>query len=380
MNFTFGNIEGYLETLLFSKNPSTTVFISIRFIIPIIKITNLSENLLVTAMGFTFSQLYSSVLLSFAYLFIEKSKGEFLLGTKGREAMRKILPTNDLLFRKLFTSEGSEPLLKAFMQDVLYRDFYYLTPLETYRFEEYRQRLNQNKLMSVTKIGVLATTRTGRPAKIELQVQEQFKPPSLLDSLDELWYPLGLRDAITRRKNSSEAIYLISLGNDALFDRFSPAVRYLGLVDLDTYELVEVEEGEELFTLCYFSLKNRNLLKNRPIYYWQQFFRTGEVQDGAPEYLKEAQRLVDFSNLSEEEKTLTTAIEDGLLVRKGRLSNKEQKAEEKGYRNGSELRAREIASNLLASGLLLEKVAEYTDLSLKTVRDLALKRSDDFKK
>ncbi|EOH94354.1 hypothetical protein I588_00220 [Enterococcus pallens ATCC BAA-351] len=369
-----------METLLFSKNPSTTVFIAIRFIIPIIKITNLSENLLVTTMGFPFFRLYSSVLLSFAYLFIEKSKGEFLLGTKGREAMRKILPTNDLLFRKLFTSEGSEPLLKAFMQDVLYRDFYYLTPLETYRFEEYRQRLNQNKLMPVTKIGVLATTRTGRPAKIELQVQEQFKPPSLLDSLDELWYPLGLRDAITRRKNSSEAIYLISLGNDALFDRFSPAVRYLGLVDLDTYELVEVEEGEELFTLCYFSLKNRNLLKNRPIYYWQQFFRTGEVEDGAPEYLKEAQRLVDFSNLSEEEKTLTLAIEDGLLVRKGRLSNKEQKAEEKGYRNGSELRAREIASNLLASGLLLEKVAEYTDLSLKTVRDLALKRSDDFKK
>lgn len=292
--------------------------------------------------------------------------------------MKKILPTNDLLFRKLFTSEGSEELLTAFTRDVLYRDLRHLTPLETYRLEDYCQRLKQNQLSSVTKIGVLATTRTGRPAKVELQVyaQEQIKTPSLLDCLDELWCPLGMRDAIARKKASSEAIYLINIGSYGLFDRFSPAVRYLGLVDLDTYELIEVEEGEELFTLCLFSLKNHNLLKNRPIYHWQHFFRTGEVEEEAPVYLKAAQKLIDFSNLSEEEKTLAIAIEDGLLAEKGKLSYEEIKAEEKGYRNGSELRAREIATNLLASGLLLEKVAQYTNLSLKSVRDLALKGDD----
>lgn len=289
--------------------------------------------------------------------------------------MKKLLPTNDLLFRKLFTSEESEPLLKAFIQDVLYREFCHLAPLETYRFEDYRQRLNQNQLSSVTKFGALATTRTGRPAKVELQayVQEQAKTPSLLDCLDELWCPLGMRDAAARKKDSSEAIYLINIGNYPLFDRFSPAVRYLGLVDLDTYELIEVEEGEELFTLCLLSLKNRHLLKNRPIYHWHHFFRTGELMEGAPDYLEEAQKLIDFSNLSEEEQALVLAIEDGLLVKKGRMSYEERKAEENGYRNGSELKAREIASNLLANGFLLEKVAEYTDLSLKTVRDIALK-------
>ena len=53
--------------------------------------------------------------------------------------MQVYLPTNDLLFKKLLTSEDSQHILKAFVKDLLGLEFERLMPKQTYHIDSYKK-------------------------------------------------------------------------------------------------------------------------------------------------------------------------------------------------------------------------------------------------
>ena len=55
--------------------------------------------------------------------------------------MEKYLPTNDLLFNKLLTSEDSPHILKAFVKDLLGLEFMTLKPKVPYHIDTYKKKL-----------------------------------------------------------------------------------------------------------------------------------------------------------------------------------------------------------------------------------------------
>lgn len=87
--------------------------------------------------------------------------------------MHKILPTNDLLFKKILTSEDSTHILKAFIKDLLGIEFKSLLPKETYHIDSYRKSYEEMEQMTVmrTEVDILAIAEDGSYTTIECQIQ-----------------------------------------------------------------------------------------------------------------------------------------------------------------------------------------------------------------
>ena len=89
--------------------------------------------------------------------------------------MQKYLPTNDLLFRKLFSSEDSQHILKAFIKDLIGIEFKTLTPTVTYHIDSYIKSYEENEQSELkrTEVDVLAIDENGAHATIECQIQSK---------------------------------------------------------------------------------------------------------------------------------------------------------------------------------------------------------------
>ncbi|EOH94191.1 hypothetical protein [Enterococcus pallens] len=81
--------------------------------------------------------------------------------------MQKYTPTNDLLFRKMLTSKDSGVILKAFVKDMLGKEFKTLTPRETYHIDSYKKTHDTMKIMR-TEVDVLAVAEDGSQVTIEM--------------------------------------------------------------------------------------------------------------------------------------------------------------------------------------------------------------------
>lgn len=77
-----------------------------------------------------------------------------------------ILPTNDLLFKKIFTSHGNEDILLEFVNDMLGTSFTSVVPRETYDIKKIK-----SKKLNYTEVDVRAQTEEGKYVTIEMQVQ-----------------------------------------------------------------------------------------------------------------------------------------------------------------------------------------------------------------
>ncbi|MBO1308363.1 hypothetical protein JZO70_19460, partial [Enterococcus sp. 669A] len=156
--------------------------------------------------------------------------------------------------------------------------------------------------------------------------------------------------------------YGINILDFHLFEKDGPAIRKFGILDLDTFKLMRSHNGEEIIILCFMSLKNKNIDRNSAAYLWQQFFKTGEVPDDAPDYLKDAQKKTDFYSLAEEEQKMimdmnkAKMVNDAVTSTAVRVAREEEKIE--------------IALNLLKMGLSIKQVAEGTKFTVEEVEEI----------
>ena len=96
--------------------------------------------------------------------------------------------------------------------------------------------------------------------------------------------------------------------------------------------------------------------------HWRDYFKTGKAGTDAPEYIKKASRIIEWINLSEEERDVLSTLE--------RLEANEQA--ERDYLVG-ESKAEErtaIAKNLIKSNFGLDDIANATGLSIAKLQEL----------
>ncbi|MGM0216537.1 Rpn family recombination-promoting nuclease/putative transposase [Enterococcus sp. AZ109] len=214
-----------------------------------------------------------------------------------------VLPTMDLLFKKLLTSKDSTHILKAFVRDILGKEFKTLTPRETYHIDSYKKEFDADPELMRTEVDILAETEDGSHVTIEMQVQpHDFFIERAIFYLGEAYRSsLGnqeIEDFI--KSNNFSALrptYGMNIVDFHLFDKHGLATRKFGILDLDSHELLRSTHGDDLIIICFFSLVNTNIDRNSPAYLWQQFFKTGKVPDDAPRLFKgrsEENRLLFF--------------------------------------------------------------------------------------
>lgn len=305
--------------------------------------------------------------------------------------MPKYLPTNDLLFKKMFTSKDSMHILKAFVRDVLGKDFKRLTPRETYHIDSYKQAFEEQAQLMYTEVDVLAEDEEGRHVTIEMQIQPHdfFLERSLFYLTEAYRSPLGNQDVKDFIKNNNfsalRPAYGINILDFHLLEKSEAAIRKFSLMDLDTRDMLRTAHGEELVMLCFFSLKNHHIPVDSAAYHWQQFFNTGEVTDSAPEYLKEAKRKTDYYSLDEEEQIMIANMDKAKMIndavmatalREAREEGVEQGIEQgiaEGILEGMEARTIELAMTMLKENEAIEKIARYTNLTVTQLKEMKRK-------
>lgn len=305
--------------------------------------------------------------------------------------MHKILPTNDLLFKKILTSEDSTHILKAFVKDLLGIEFKSLLPKETYHIDSYRESYAEMEKMTVmrTEVDILAIAEDGSYTTIECQIQPHsyFHERSIFYLVEAFRSSFGSMDKkeIEKQNNFSSLrpAYGINVVDFHLCDKNDNALRLFRLLDEESYQPFLNREGKDLLMLCFLSLKNQNINKQQAAYHWQYFFKTGDIQEEAPEYIKEAKIKVDFLTLESEEKEMIMNIEKSKAISDAvfataREEGLEQGIElgiEQGIEQGIEKEKYSVAIKLLKLGDSVERVVNVTGLDVALVEKM--KREQD---
>jgi predicted transposase/invertase (TIGR01784 family) len=135
-----------------------------------------------------------------------------------------------------------------------------------------------------------------------------------------------------------------------------------------------------LISLTFLELKKSEQSATKRIRHWMDFFKGKPPTRDAPQYIKEAYRLTEEQDLSEEEVKMIEAIDLAEEDRKGQIAYAREQGEKRGERRGMKLGEKEkaraiaaIANNLLRASMTPELVAAHTGLDLETVRQLQAK-------
>ncbi|MGM0169296.1 hypothetical protein IGI39_003612 [Enterococcus sp. AZ135] len=289
--------------------------------------------------------------------------------------MQKYLPTNDLLFKKLLTSEDSTHILKAFIKDLLGLEFQSLKPKETYHIDSYKKTYKETAIFR-TEVDVLATAEDGSHTTIECQIQphKYFHERSVFYLCEAYRSPFGsIQTNEAEKKNNFSSLrpaYGINIVDFHLFDSQEKALQLFRLLN-EKYQPFLNKEGKELLMIGFLSLKNENVDRKTAAYHWQYFLKTGEVMADTPEYIKEAKRRTDFLTLESEEKEMIMNIEKAKAISDAVFVTAMEEAKESGMKQGNDEAKREIAINSLKSGLTIEQVSKITGLDMKVVKKLS---------
>jgi len=155
--------------------------------------------------------------------------------------MKNYLPTNDLLFKKMLTSEDSASILKNFVKDLLGLEFKSLTPKETYHIDSYKKAF-ENVEIGLTEVDILAITEDGSHATIECQIQphQYFQERTLFYLVEAFRAAYGNSDAETFiKKNNFSTLrpaYGINIIDFHLFDKEQDALQIYRLLNEKTHQ------------------------------------------------------------------------------------------------------------------------------------------------
>ena len=298
--------------------------------------------------------------------------------------MHVYLPTNDLLFKKLLTSEDSQHILKAFVKDLLGLEFERLMPKQTYHIDSYKKSYEEREKMEVklTEVDILAVAEDGSYTTIECQVQAQkyFHERSLFYLGEAYRSPFGnLAKNEVKKSNFSSLrpAYGINIVDFHLFDDTENALQLFRLMNPETNRLFLNKEGKELLVLCFLSLKNDVLNTQHAAYHWHYYFKTGEVKTDAPDYIKEAKKKTDFLTLEEEEKEMIMKIDKARAIAEAEFARDE--GMEKGLEIGIEKGRQEeqkrnleekrvLIQNLMKTSLPLKEISEISGVDIETLK------------
>lgn len=281
--------------------------------------------------------------------------------------------TNDLIFKKVFSSEENRHLLKKIIEMFMEREFEEIAPRETYSIDTYQREYDQEGEMR-TKVDVLATDSTGETVIIEFQIYAHpfYIGKSFYYSF-EAYQSLNLSEEVMGNVKKDEYSHLrktcaINIINDGLAPREGQALRTFTWVDKTRGR----EETEDEFPMIYFSLTNKNLKEGSDMYHFQQLFRTGTVSQSAPDFMLEIQRKAAYHQLTKRERDIVNQLDN----ERERLNELLSISRDEGFDEGRLEGRREVAKKLLKMGYELEEIGKVTGISLSKLMLLEKKMQE----
>ena len=284
--------------------------------------------------------------------------------------MERILPTSDLGFKKVLASEENKDILAGLIKDffeIKAEDIVIEKPYSIAVCKELIENEEVSKLRQTLK-DVAASFKSADFVS-EVQIRK-----TLFYEERALYYPferfvqnyskigtikIGL-DGKPLRYSSLRPIYALNILGYTLFEEDDDTLRIFEL-----YDPKRNKRFKRLLRVGFFELGKTNIeTVNQK--HWRHYFNTGEASSEAPEYIKKASKIIEYVNLSEEERNVMTAIE--------RLEANDQAEREylimESRAMGEAEGKLKIAKSMLEDGFKPEIVAKHTKLLLEYVMDI----------
>jgi hypothetical protein len=121
---------------------------------------------------------------------------------------------------------------------------------------------------------------------------------------------------------------------------------------------------KDLVKIGFFELtKNQGLTTNQR--HWLEYFKGDVVDASAPDYIRKASQVIEYTNLAEEEKVVIAALEKAEADRVAEIHQ--------GFLDGRQTERMEFAKIMIKNGEPIEKITMYTNLSSEYVKSLQSK-------
>ena len=310
---------------------------------------------------------------------------------------KKVLPTRDLIFRKVFASPQNSHILIGFINDILDLDAKEVTVKDTYNIQSFYD-VNQDVKMGYTQVDILAQLQDGSLVTIEMQVYKQ-----LLFRERALFYAAETYVS-NYNKHELEAIDKVYTKGELKYSSLRPIYSICIMVEnefmddenpIHTFHLYDTEHNlpyrnihnQDLVTMVFLELKKSSDAMKQNIKDWFLYFKTGEVTEEAPDYVKEACHVASYHNLRREEKAMIDAREKAeqdelaryyyimyetekkMLEAKEKAREAEEKAreaEKKGEQKGKSY----FVQKMIAKGKTIQEIADFVELSEREIEEL----------
>jgi len=301
--------------------------------------------------------------------------------TKGGRAMhqRKVITTNDIVFRKIFASPQNSHILIGFINDMLGLDVTEVSVENTYNIKNLYDG-DKAPILRYTQVDVLARLRDGRLVTIEMQVYRQlwFRERALYYVAETYTsnYAKKAQEIILREKSKQERrysslrpVYSICILTNNEFEDEQPIHKFK-LYDTENDVRYTNVAGEDLLTMVFMELQKSSDQMNQNAKEWFAYFKTGEVSANAPKYMLEACEQANYKNLQKEEKDMVSARERAEQDALAREDYAWIQGLEKGKRAGEERARNELIYNMRQQGLSTKEIAKFTGVSQKEIESV----------
>ena len=290
--------------------------------------------------------------------------------------MERISPTSDLAFKKALASEGNKDILAG-----LIKDFYSFEVMEEdlilehpYSIDVYREYV-EGKEVSVLRHTAKDVAASFDPLK---DVLASLKRADFISEVQVkktkyfaerfLYYPFERfcqnyskagfikvgSDGSSRRFSSLRPVYALNILGESHF-RDDDALRIFEMYDPHRQK----SYPKELIRVGFFELTKLNV-ETYNQKHWQDYFKTGIANPDAPCYIKKASEIIDWMNLTQEEREMALALEKAQAIRDEEIFTALEETREE--------TREEIAKNMLEEGLPPGVVAKCTGLPLDIVK------------
>jgi len=272
----------------------------------------------------------------------------------------RILPTNDLLFRKLMTSRRHLTIIQGFIWvffglNVAVEDIQITNPYLIDLFTQTNLDGQEiNHLRQLIPDVVLSVPQADLLIEMQLDMTSDFIRRATAYLAGKYYGGYGRNPQNLHLTDSLKPSWQMSVTKQALFPEDTLCYRF------ETLLTPCHQEPVPLLRQGFFELSKEPDTPDRQ--YWQQFLLTGRAPDGAPDYLCDAEAIVDNTNLTSVEREMITLQQKQQDYFNARLAD--------GIALGKREAEIETAKRALDLGMAPAQVAAITGLSLDEVIEL----------
>ena len=217
----------------------------------------------------------------------------------------KIKPTNDLLFKKMMTTAGKEYILEDFIEAVTGMKLKNVRPANPYQIETYQKTIeNLNPVMYSTIVDVAATTEDGMEIMIEMQLYQHK------DFFERIFNYMATTYTQNYKAETAKPIISIVVTNFTVFPEFQEARIEIGLTNFAYHKEIRNKKQQTYWRIYLVNLTDKAILEeeNTDFLEWRDFLKNGTIKPKSSRGLKEAQKIVNFSNVGGEDRRLSEIL------------------------------------------------------------------------